>query len=87
MPPWLCLVCGYDMNAVAGSTGPSRAPEKGDIGLCANCGAAYVMQAEWVPMTADVWDDLSTDLRAHILGLQGRAREKPDWTHRRAGHA
>jgi hypothetical protein len=53
-----------------------RAPEEGDIGVCANCGAVYVLAATWAPITPQGWADLPEDVRDLVLGMQTRTMQR-----------
>lgn len=50
---WLCVRCGYAMDAFDCLQHPDAMPKDGDLSLCMNCGFEYVRHADrWQPMTA-----------------------------------
>lgn len=51
--PWLCVLCGYVMDAAGGLTGQAP-PQEDDYSVCLNCGHVYVRHGtRWVSITAE----------------------------------
>ena len=69
--PWMCLRCGYAMDAHDCFAHPGEAPSKGDLSLCMNCGARYVREADrWRPMTLAEFTELPGELRRRLFDLE-----------------
>jgi hypothetical protein len=82
---WLCANCGYAMNAATSMRGP-HVPKPGDLSLCFNCAALYVLDdGRWRPPTAQeeagLDDDMRREIAAHrrVLALAGRPRRTGDY--------
>lgn len=84
-PPWLCVQCGYLMDASSSTTGMNRLPNHGDVSLCLNCAAIYRREASrWRPITDKELKRLSAGavLKIVVLTRQILNKGAPDLTTR-----
>lgn len=66
--PWLCVTCGYAMNAATSPTHPGAKPKDGDVAMCLNCTAAYLRREEaWHALSREAERTLPTYLVENIL--------------------
>ncbi len=74
-PPWLCLGCGYMMDACAPIEG-TGSPDEGDLTLCLNCGALHVRHGvRWLPITPAEREAIDPEQKAD-LALYEAARRR-----------
>ena len=70
--PWACVACGYRMDAASIAFHNKQAtdqPEPGDLCLCMNCGARYMLDDDgrrWRPLTAAEFAGLDAELRRQL---------------------
>lgn len=75
--PWMCVQCGYLMDATSCFDDPSAVPSAGDLSKCMNCGREYMRRDDrWQPMTAAE--------RAALAPEERRELERIEWARQRA---
>lgn len=73
-PSWMCVLCGYVMDAAGSMRGGGRPPQEDDYSLCLNCGHVYVRHDNrWVSITAEERAAMSAENR-HVLEQAERGR-------------
>lgn len=88
-PPWMCVMCGYVMDAAGGLTDIAP-PSEGDYSVCMNCGHQYTRHGtRWVPTTVDEKAAMAPENRRDIERIQQarRAVIREDLTRNRGGRA
>jgi uncharacterized protein with PIN domain len=66
-PAWMCVACGYMMDASAPTKGEKSTPETGDLSLCMNCGKVYWREdAKWRPITPAEYASLEPETHREI---------------------
>ena len=66
--PWLCVTCGYAMDAATSTSHTRAKPKDGDVSLCLNCTAAYLRrEGAWHALSREAERTLPTYLVENIL--------------------
>lgn len=70
-PAWMCVSCGYMMDAASSMEDEELEPIEDDISLCLNCAHVYQLRnGKWITMTPAQRQALPQDVRIEILRLQ-----------------
>ena len=68
---WMCVFCGYAMDATTGLENPDDVPTEDDFSMCLNCGHVYVRHGvRWVPITMAEREAMPEETRATIARAQ-----------------
>jgi hypothetical protein len=69
--PWMCSRCGYVMDA-ASALGENAVPAQGDVSICLNCGALYMLDDRrlWRAVTPADLAMLEPAFRREITTIQ-----------------
>lgn len=67
---WMCLHCGYAMDAASNAFGTS-APVEDDLSVCMNCGWVYTRHGgQWHATTPSEWAALDIGTKMAIAKIQ-----------------
>jgi len=64
---WMCISCGYVMDAATHVGDGTAVPDEDSISLCLNCGELYMHHnKKWVLMTNDEYTSLPDELKIKL---------------------
>jgi hypothetical protein len=76
-PPWMCVGCGYVMDAASPvDRSHHEPPDEGDLSICLNCAGPYVRERGlWRQMNTADWHGLTPEARdALVDAIQAQSR-------------